>query len=848
MYHILVNIILTPENEIHMPDIPQEFQHEGGILAPKGYGSISLPENAGSVITPKGIIGEQTVTVPETGDLLKYGGIQESSSERKSMSSSEIARAFGNFNIYFAGKVREYFPSHGNLPRKPVKEAYGRVYEEKTYFDRYSGKREAMRASKPGPVEEECLVAIRIASEPSFVGTVVASKAISKANALLYSGRTKTGEAYQQQLPEMPTLLAEVENYLGRLHTQRGMRYEAYDLLNQTQIPASEISELALFMQKSGDLKHPLAYRLLAESVADSEFYREQLERREKILSLLSGDAEKMTEMYPYLKDLARGLVCSVDLKNPPSGRVGVEIEFGLGRTAALGSPSGFRTYRDVGNWEISRNLGNTKLDETYLRDLGILAMYLRDGATHISSLHLHLDRDQHPHEPNMGFLLGNVMSSTVRKSHDKNTWEVRGLLPPAQGNELDPACIADIIQLYINASAESLDPKGTIRLPEGMDPALEQIIFAHICRFVSTPEGRLAALKVLEHPLVLRGVDPKVLMEDFVEEDQKKVYQALKSGLVGKYAKRSLKLISRRYGFEGVTKYERLTEQEITAQYEDMIGVFTRTEILQRLETGEMGIIGIDGKEYPIPTIEDVLAQMREKAEVLGPKMEQGFRKLLVVPFGMKVEDLAYKYGQTLLEHHKNGGLLATKDEKDERDIRLKLNTVKPVEIPGNADMLGELVYYPEEFSIFPNGKKKEELLDIRAVGWKILLVEDLPNLPAQGFGVQIGGRLQLEANMSPRTYLELLKSDSMYTNEIGMTPEDWLTYALLHLEETDQVIDDWEGNGKCANLPGAYFADVHNVPYFYWNRFYGGALLSYIYPEYENDQQGVRTAVSVN
>lgn len=847
MYHIFVNRILTLGKNPITPDIPPGIQEEGGLLLPINHDKILLPENAGRILTPTGYIGKRGVSVPKEEDVLTYAS-RTADLERKTMSSGEIAQAFGNFGVYFKTKVRECFPSHERLPDIPLSQDYERVYEERTYFDRASNSKETIRTSKPGPVEEECIVALRIASEPSFVGTVVASKALDRAKALLYAGRTEAG-MYIQRLPEMPTLLEEVKKYLSRLHTQRSLRYEAYDVISQTQIPTSEISNLGQFMEKSGDLKHPLAYRLLTESAPDSAFYSEQMERRKLMLSLLGGDAQQMAEMYPQLKDLVKGLVCSVDPKNPPTGRVGVEIEFGLGTTSSFDEPSRFNTYDDPnGNREVSRDLDSTGLDENYLRDLGELAMYLRDGATHISSLHLHLDRDQHPHKPDVGAFLGNRTGWTVEKRGNKNTWEVRGLLPPAHGNDLDPACIADIIQFYISASAESANPRGAIRLPESTDPELEQIIFAHICRFVSSPEGRMAALKVLEHPLVLRAVDPKVLIESFAEEDHEIVYQVLKRGPVGKYAEHSLKMIGRRYGFEGVT-YERLTEKEIMAQYEGLVGVFTMTDVLQRLETGEMGIVGIDGKEYPIPPVEEVLRLISKKAGDLEPKMKQGFRILLLVPFGMRISDLAKIYGQALLKHHQNGTLFATKDEESERDSPLELDTSKPVWLSSiyGTDVSGELIYYPNEFSVSSNGTTKGELLETQRTGWKILLVEDLPNLPAQDFGVKVGGRLQLEASMTPREYLDRLKSDPMYASEIGMTPEDWLTYALLHLEETNQVIDDWDGNGKAAYLPGAYFNRDY-VPLAFWYSSFSVASLDYGDPDSKSDRCGVRVAVSVN
>jgi hypothetical protein len=669
----------------------------------------------------------------------------------------------------------------------------------------------------------------------------------------LFSWRVDPDWEYGQQLPEMPDLITEAREYLEHLHTQRGLRNEIYDLLSQTKIPTSEISDLGKSMDKLYDLKHPLAYKLLTESVPDSDFYLEQAERRKKMLSLLNGDSRKMLEMYPYLKDLARGVVCSLDVKNPPMGKVGVEIEFGLKTKNSSRNISGFNTYDDFSNREISRNILSVDLNEQYLKDFTTLAMYFKDGATHISSLHLHLDRNMHPNKPSVGDMLGNVVGLTVEKSFDKNTWEIRGLLPPAQGNELDPACIADIIQLYISASEEEPKTQDVLKLSEGMEPELEQFIFAHICRFISSPEGRLAALKVIEHPLVLRGVDPSSLIDDFAQEDQDKVYNLFKRVLVGKYAKNSLKLTGRKKGFEDMTNYvytcEKLTDEEISTQYAQLVDVFKKTHILMSLESGEMGIIGIDGNEYPLPPIETILALFREKSEVLGPKMEQGFRKILVVPFGMRIADLADKYEQSLLAHFKDARLFATKDDENESDVKLELTTNHPVDIPivfKGSDGTGDLIYYPSDFLDLPRTPTKFNLLNEQKVGWHVLLVENLPNLPAKNLGHTVGGRLQLEAGNTPVNYLRLLESDPMYANEVGMTPEDWLTLSLLHLEETGQVIDDPNGNGKAAYLPGAYFIEGF-VPIVRWERSLKCACLDFSIPNYGHNSRGVRVAVRV-
>jgi hypothetical protein len=782
--------IIIPENSISPPDIPPGLHKEGGILTIADSGRLTLPKDSGGLYTPPGYEEKGKVKIPEDAEVLEYADCREAQ-ERSPMSSGEMARAFGNFAAYFESKLKDYFPSHRELPDQPLRKDYERVYEEKTYFNRVSGLKETLKVSKPGSVEEECIVALRIAGEPNFRGTLVAEEALKKAKILLEKGRIAHGEPYLPKLPEMPTLLAEAEQCLRRFHTQGESRKAIYQLINQTRIPPSEISDLGLLMEDNGDLKHPLAYRLLIEASSDSEWYKKQEEKRENILELLSGDPNKMIEMYPHLRDLAKGLVCSMNVKNPLRGKVGVEIEFGgLEITDSLGKPPRFDFYQDPdGNEEVSRSFEFIELDARYLSDLEKLATFLRDGATHISSLHLHLDRDRHPVSPEMGSLLGNMEDLTILQGRLKNTWEVRGMVSPSRGKELDSACVADIIQLCIVASTEYLNPEGTIQLPEETAPTVEQIIFAHICRFVSSPEGRLAALKILEHPLALRAVNPETLLRNFTREDQARVYPVLKSGLFGKYAENKLNYIGNRYRLEAPIVYEELSEEEVTTQYEGSVGILTETGVLQKLESGKLGIVGIDGKEYPLPTIENILAEFREKAETLGPKMKQGFRELLIVPFGMKLENLIQKYSQALTAHYDRGELFGT--VYPNKVLHL---SETPVYYANEAS----IVYYPREYPYIPKnggnsgGRTKKEILTNTKSGWSIMLAEDLPKIPQSDTGKLIGDRIQLEANKSPEQYLEILETDPMYHNEIGMTPEDWLIYALMHLEKTNQVVDD--------------------------------------------------------
>jgi hypothetical protein len=270
----------------------------------------------------------------------------------------------------------------------------------------------------------------------------------------------------------------------------------------------------------------------------------------------------------------------------------------------------------------------------------------------------------------------------------------------------------------------------------------------------------------------------------------------------------------------------EKLTPREvrelgIERQYAEQVQALEAAGILETLPSGEKGIKGIDGKAYPLPSQETVLARLKEKREVVKEKALQGFTKLVLVPFAMSVDALIAKYGARIKEHHSQGKLNATDG------TALELDTNQPVYIWDkyqNADKTGELVYDPTSFTKENHGgKTKDQILSESTVtpGWRILLLEDLPDLPAENRGQTVGNRKQLEANKSPEEYLSFMgKPGTPYANEQGLTPEDWLTLAITNLETKNQVTDDYAGKGKIAYLTGAYFKTSKNVPRAYWYR----------------------------
>ncbi|MEK7295525.1 MAG: hypothetical protein AAB018_03225 [Actinomycetota bacterium] len=328
------------------------------------------------------------------------------------------------------------------------------------------------------------------------------------------------------------------------------------------------------------------------------------------------------------------------------------------------------------------------------------------------------------------------------------------------------------------------------------------------------------------------------------------------------------------------INPFERVIS--VREQYESQVTILNTVGILETFttgeHTGEQGIIGIDGKEYPIPTYQDISRRMIDKREVLKTKIEQGFTKLILVPFGMPIDTLIEKYKQTLQRHFDEGKLFYTKadpDDPDEEQVLIpKLHAEGPLYVWDQyqgGDMIdpatntSKLVYDPQEFSPDHKGKTKQDLITING-GWQILLLENMPNIPRQGKVKTQGGRTQIDTKgntitaymeagkiiPSPQEYLSAIITESSnpaspYFQEQGMTPEEQMMYALTYLEETNQVIDDWQGNGSLSYQIRAYFPAFGCVPIACWNRDAGRAYLSWDDRGYRRGNYGLRSAVGV-
>jgi hypothetical protein len=225
---------------------------------------------------------------------------------------------------------------------------------------------------------------------------------------------------------------------------------------------------------------------------------------------------------------------------------------------------------------------------------------------------------------------------------------------------------------------------------------------------------------------------------------------------------------------------------------------------------------------------------RLKANEELILEKANQGFTKLLLVPFAYSLDDLINACEEAIRKHNNEKKLLATKNEATEPDKSLVVGEMGALLKQGfytRSDIEGKIVYFPREFSKNHKGKTKLELLrddDDPANAWPIWLLEDMPNIPKQGEGKIIGGRRQLEAGKSPDEYLKILQTEPEYEGESGLTPEVELMLFLTYLEETNQVINDYEGNGSTSCQIGAYFKSADFVPHSLWFRYHNQLWLN--------------------
>ena len=271
-----------------------------------------------------------------------------------------------------------------------------------------------------------------------------------------------------------------------------------------------------------------------------------------------------------------------------------------------------------------------------------------------------------------------------------------------------------------------------------------------------------------------------------------------------------------------------------VEREYHRCVAAMDRAGILTLLPGSDsMGVFGIDGREFPLPTREQVLELFDHNTELISRKAPQGFYRLELTPMAMPIPILVDRMKAAILRHASDGTINQTRRSPFDPLIPVRVSAEKQVWIwytLRKAIDADELVYFPQEYSSDHRGQTKSEVIDngrICAVpGWSVGLVESSPIMAQQGQGKTLGGRRQLEVGASPRDYLRTLQTQA-YQGETGRTLEDFITRFLTHLETTNEVSND-RYDDNASWLLGHYIGYVERVrsdlvPTGWWHRLYG-------------------------
>ena len=275
-----------------------------------------------------------------------------------------------------------------------------------------------------------------------------------------------------------------------------------------------------------------------------------------------------------------------------------------------------------------------------------------------------------------------------------------------------------------------------------------------------------------------------------------------------------------------------------VEREYARCVAALNRTGILTLLPKSEsIGVIGVDGEEYPMPTQEQVVELFAYSRELVGRKVPAGFDCLELTPMAMPAPALFDRLEAAIVKHGAEDKIIRTRRSASDPLIPVRVNAEKQVWIWDTLRQAldtGEVVYFPEEYSSNHGGQTKLEVVNngrfCAVPGWSVGLVESYPILPQQDQGKTLGGRRQLEIGASPRDYLRTLQTQA-YRGETGKTLEDFLTKFLTHLDATNEVSND-RYDDNALWLLGQYVKYVEQVksdlvPTGWWHREFGRVRL---------------------
>jgi hypothetical protein len=288
--------------------------------------------------------------------------------------------------------------------------------------------------------------------------------------------------------------------------------------------------------------------------------------------------------------------------------------------------------------------------------------------------------------------------------------------------------------------------------------------------------------------------------------------------------------------------------------KYRSCLVALNRTGLLSILpECERLGIIGLNGQEYPVPTVAEVTdlcnLMIPEQQRLVEEKVRQGFTKLQLTPLGSPLLVICDRVQNAIKKHYDEGKLFQMKHDLDDADHPISIDKEEPLFVRSEllvAQKRGDMIYFPNEYTENHAGMMKGQWLEASKPleGWRIILIENLAFLPSNGRGIETNGRKQLESGSSPKAYLDFIQHSEQYRGEVGFTLEDELIRFLHHLETTNQISSDWD-EASGVWILGNYLSEDDLVVRVHWSCGHGRLHLGGGSPNDFNPGFGMRSAV---
>ncbi len=224
---------------------------------------------------------------------------------------------------------------------------------------------------------------------------------------------------------------------------------------------------------------------------------------------------------------------------------------------------------------------------------------------------------------------------------------------------------------------------------------------------------------------------------------------------------------------------------ENLVSQYAEQVNILRdHFNVLSVLDDGSLGIEGIDGKEYRVPSFSSIMQGLKPYH---FEKFKQGFTQMLLVPFGMSLDKLlraAANYSPSTFPQLLDGR-----------------------KVPHDLDILSGIVYEMKKFHLTNHGgKTKFEMLNNKG-GWQVHLVEPFQQ-PDLSNTTKTSGRETFNPGVTAHAFLNSVGVGD-YVHEEGLTIETALTHHMKTVFDAKPM-----QTNQYFLLFGAYVPDRHAVP----------------------------------